>query len=326
VSRSVRITLAILALIAAVIASTRFLGDEPMPRDQLIAKYGTHPSQFLKLPSGSVAHYRDSGGTQALPLILLPAMNDSVYQWEPWSLRLRDKLRIIAVDLPGQGLTVPAAHETYEHDRMVSFVEEFAKALDLQRFAIGGSSFGGLIAARFAIEHPEIVTHLVLVSPAGIVNAESEPPIAMRLAQTPFVRHLLRVVPLRRVFQGYLKGAIGDDALVADTLVDRYWDLNRGRATEQLRRFAVFGASFTGEAQILQDRLREVPAPGLILGGREDKGSPPSSMAAYASYLRDGELIIYDGVGHFAMIEVPDQSAGDARQFFEQHPVSESAH
>jgi len=302
------------------VAAFAFVADREMPREEMVAKYGGVPSQFVALPSGATAHYRDRGDKTSPALVLLPALNDSLYQWERWAAILSDKFRIVTVDLPGQGLTVAAPDEDYSYERVVRFVDEFTTALGLERFALGGNSFGGFMAVHFTIERPQKVTQLVLVSAAGIKNPENRPPTAMVIAQTPVVRELLHVVPMRPVFEGYLKEMIVDDRLVTEALIDRYWDLNRGRATVQLRRLAIVGERFDAEDRFLRDNLGRIDAPTLVLGGKEDNGTPPSTANLYATGIRNARLVLYEGVGHFAMIEAPERSAADVRAFLEQQP------
>lgn len=305
------VAIVILLLIAGVL----FVADREMPREEMVAMYGGPPSQFITLPSGATAHYRDRGHKDAATLVLLPALNDSLYQWEQWSETLSDTFRIVTVDLPGQGLTIAAPDEDYSYERVVGFVDEVTAALGLKRFALGGNSFGGFMAVHYAIERPGNVTHLVLVGAAGIEHADNRPPAVMVIAQTPVVRELLRAVPMRPVFASYLKEMIADDQLVTDALIDRYWDLNRGRATVQLKRLAILGARSDTEDRFLRDHLSEIEAPTLVLGGMEDHGTPPSTAKLYATGVRNGRLILYSGVGHFAMIEKPERSAADVRAF-----------
>jgi pimeloyl-ACP methyl ester carboxylesterase len=315
-----RIAFRVLAIIAVFVAGAAlFVADRQMPRDEMVANYGASPSQFVALPSGANAHYRDWGDKSLPVLVLLPAMNDSLHQWERWAAILSDQYRVVAVDLPGQGLTLSGPDEDYGYESIVAFIDSFTSSLGLERFSLGGNSFGGMMAVHFAIVRPQKVTHLVLVSAAGINNPKSRPPTAMVIAQIPLIREVLRIVPMRPVFAGYLKEMIADDSLVSDALIDRYWNLNRGRATVGLERMSVFARRYAAEDKFIRENLDSIAVPVLVLGGMEDKGSPPSSAEVYATGIPDGRLILYDGVGHFAMLEAPERSANDVRAFFRSH-------
>ena len=80
-----RILLWIVGIIAVLIgAAFLFLGDPEVPRDVLMQKYGQAPSQFVDLPSGAKAHYRDQGNAAGPALVLLHGSNASLHTWEPW--------------------------------------------------------------------------------------------------------------------------------------------------------------------------------------------------------------------------------------------------
>ncbi|EAZ45393.1 hypothetical protein OsJ_30042 [Oryza sativa Japonica Group] len=51
--------------------------------------------------------------------------------------------------------------------------EEWRKAKNLSNFILLGHSFGGYVAAKYALQHPEHVQHLILVGPAGF-SSETE--------------------------------------------------------------------------------------------------------------------------------------------------------
>ena len=56
----------------------------------------------------------------------------------------------------------------YTQEGMAKFVGEFADKLGLKNFALAGNSMGGGVAARFAEEHPDRVTQLILVDAGGL--------------------------------------------------------------------------------------------------------------------------------------------------------------
>jgi 3-oxoadipate enol-lactonase len=81
--------------------------------------------------------------------------------WAPQLQSFARDRRVIAPDLPGFGTA------TYESD-VVDFratIRDAMDAADMQRAALVGTSFGGMIALDFALESPERVSALVLVGP-----------------------------------------------------------------------------------------------------------------------------------------------------------------
>ena len=148
------VLLAVAAIIIAALCGAYFAFDQPdIPRRLLEAKYAGAPSQFVVLKGGARVHYRDRGPRDAPVLVLLHGSNSSLFDWEPWSKILSDRFRVISLDLPGHGLTGAVANGDYSEPGMTVFVEAFADKLGLGRFAIGGNSMGGGVAARFAELH-----------------------------------------------------------------------------------------------------------------------------------------------------------------------------
>lgn len=133
-----------------------FLGirDADISLETLTERYGQAPSQFVTLPSGLVAHYRDQGNAQGPVLLLLHGSNASLYTWEPWAhSELAATYRIISVDLIGHGLSSLSPGHDYSQAAWEGFVEEFVASQGLTRFTLAGNSMGGGIAWRYALSH-----------------------------------------------------------------------------------------------------------------------------------------------------------------------------
>jgi pimeloyl-ACP methyl ester carboxylesterase len=76
---------------------------------------------------------------------------------------LAAKHRVIGVDLQSHGRS-PAADRPMRFETMADDIAALIKQLELERVAIMGFSLGGAVALRTAIQHPELVERLVLVS------------------------------------------------------------------------------------------------------------------------------------------------------------------
>jgi pimeloyl-ACP methyl ester carboxylesterase len=301
------------AIIVIALVGGFFAFSQPdIPRAVLEAKYAGPPSQFVVLRDGARVHYRDRGPRDAPVLLLLHGSNSSLFDWEPWSQILSDKFRVITVDLPGHGLTGAVASGDYSEQGMTIFVKEFADKLGLGRFAIGGNSMGGGVAARFTEEYPNRVTHLILVDAVGMQSQfDDRIPLAFRLARVPVVnRLLLHITPRSLVVEG-LNDAIVRKATLTDTTIDEYWDFARMAGTREatVARFRLPPDSY------VRDHVGAIKTPTLILWGKDDPIIPVAAAHAWAKAIPGSKLIVYPDTGHLPMEEDAPESARDVRAF-----------
>src|SRR5437868_5162540 len=99
------------------------------------------------------------------PLILLHGGFGSVEMFGPNVELLAARHRVIGVDLQSHGRS-PAADRRMRFETMADDIAALIKELELERAAVMGFSLGGGVALRTAIQHPELVGRLVLVSTA----------------------------------------------------------------------------------------------------------------------------------------------------------------
>ncbi len=101
------------------------------------------------------------GGT---PIVVIPGVQGRWEWMKPTIDTLAQRCRVITFSLADE----PTAHATYDASHgFTNYVDQVREALDqagLQKAAICGVSYGGLVAAAFSARHPERVSSLVLVS------------------------------------------------------------------------------------------------------------------------------------------------------------------
>src|SRR5438874_9683283 len=97
------------------------------------------------------------------PLILLHGGFGSVEMFGPNVELLAAGRRVIGVDLQSHGRS-PAADRPMRFETMADDIAELIGSLGLERAAIMGFSLGGAVGLRTAIQHPDLVERLVLVS------------------------------------------------------------------------------------------------------------------------------------------------------------------
>ncbi len=107
-------------------------------------------------------------GVGGVPIILLHGLT-ATRRYVVMGSRLleRSGYRTIAYDARGHGRSTPAPDPTaYSYERLARDLEAVLDASGVPRAALAGASMGAHTALRFALEHPERVAALGLVTPA----------------------------------------------------------------------------------------------------------------------------------------------------------------
>jgi pimeloyl-ACP methyl ester carboxylesterase len=107
------------------------------------------------------------GGT---PLVVLHGARASSAHVLPELGSLVTRRRVIAIDVVGQSPLSEDRRVALGDPAYGPWLHEACAALGLDRFALLGVSFGGLVAAHAARHRPERLTHLALLAPAGFVQ------------------------------------------------------------------------------------------------------------------------------------------------------------
>jgi len=320
ISRIIKIL--VVLVVGALLALFIAYGAFDKSADELRPLYASETSQFLTLPSGATVHYRDEGNAAGPPLLLIHGSNASLHTWEPWVKLLGDDYRVVSLDLPGHGLTGGHESDVYTTAGQVAFVKEFVDVIGLSSFVMGGNSMGGGVTLQYAVTHGDDLRGIIPVSSSGMPrNPDASSPLAFRLASTPGVNQLmLYITPRSMVVEG-LQHAIEDDALVTPAMVDRYYDLTLydGNRAATRARFQGYGSRPAGT---LGEDLKTVSLPTLIIWGENDRLIPVANAHAMAAALPQAKLVIYENVGHIAMEEVAEASAGEVRGFMESLVVA----
>src|ERR1700679_195032 len=227
---AMRILGIVLGLIVLIlIGAWLWLRGPDIPFATLEAKYAQSDSHFVDLPGGYHAHYRENGDPNAPLLVLLHGFGDSFTTWEGWERELKPQFHIISLDFPGHGLTRAPVGTTLSGAGLADFVDAFAAALSLPKFAVAGNSMGGGAAWQLAVRHPQRLNALILVDAAGFPNEKppGEIPLAFRILQYPIGRALLRNIDNRPLIDEGLKTDVYDKSVITPALVDRWAEFQR---------------------------------------------------------------------------------------------------
>ncbi|BCS31696.1 hypothetical protein TBR22_A08990 [Luteitalea sp. TBR-22] len=107
------------------------------------------------------------------PIVLLTRFRGTLDTWDPLFLeQLARDHRVVTLDYPGVGYSSGVLPTDIA--QVAASVHALASTLGLTRYAVLGWSWGGIVAQALLLQHPEAVSHAVLVgtAPPGPGQAE----------------------------------------------------------------------------------------------------------------------------------------------------------
>lgn len=277
---------------------------------ELKSRYAnTVSSGFLEL-DGMNVHYRLEGNpSDSIPLVLIHGTGAMLQTWDGWVDALKTSRRLIRLDLPGYGLTGPQPQNEASARYYARFMALFIERLGYKRCDVAGNSLGGNIAWHMALMGGDRIRQLVLIDAAGYPFRSKSVPIGFRLARLPLLGGFLAKLTPDALFRSSLENVYVNDALVTDSLVQRYADLNRreGNRENFVRRRPALDSLWQQVGQIRQ--------PTLILWGKHDELIPLEVAYRFHRDLPNDTLIVYPNAGHVPMEEIPGQTVADYQRW-----------
>lgn len=271
--------------------------------------------QYLDTGSSPI-HWNDYGGNGPL-MVMVHGLGGSTINWDIIGPRLSDRYRVVALDLPGFGLSPPARDYTlHTHVEAIRvFVEHFS-----QPAIVVGNSLGGLLSEMFAAEYPELVDSLLLIAPATpprFPDPNVNWPMATRLAisSLPGVgvainRHIVNSRTSEQLINESLNRITHRPSRIPLDMIASFVRL------AELRRSMPWGAlaipktgqsirSYFTKPSRFVAMIRRIKAPTLVVQGLADPIVSPTSIEWMCSLRSDWTLIQMEDTGHTPQIDAP---------------------
>jgi pimeloyl-ACP methyl ester carboxylesterase len=256
----------------------------------------------ITLASGLKVRVVESGPADGPPVVLLSGWGGCVYMWRKNLPALAAAgLRVIAVDLKGQGLSdKPLDPAEYTSEKMTAHALEILDALKLKRVRLVGQSMAGKIAADVALAAPERVERLVLIGAVGVGRVRGLTKFGMMPLRT---LDLIEPITARWTFWAFLHRAYGKLAKPTAADVEEYYAATADPAF--IRALFLLLREFDW-ALLTPDELARLTMPVLIVAGSEDHVVDPKRVDRVAARLKDARTLIVPGAGH-----VPNEEAAE---------------
>lgn len=237
--------------------------------------------------NGSRTYYESIGKGRTL-LLIHGAGSDSRI-WVNQLSGLSNKLRVVAIDLPGHGKSEPLKQngiiELYA-DHIASFMKE----IRLDKAVIAGISMGGLIVQQLYLKYPQLFEKLVIVDSAAKISV---PQVVLDLYRNQFEFAVKQLTPL-----SFSKKTLKTNPTMVQRHVQEDLQTNPKVGADDYE--AVSKVDFTTTV----DRIK---TPTLIIEGADDLLIPMSSAQFLHEKIKGSKLEIIPDGGHVNMLEKPDE-------------------
>jgi len=219
---------------------------------------------------------------------------------------LGERFTVYAPDMVGHGFTDAVDFDEAPPQRLaVRHLALLADRLGIEQYSIGGSSYGGLIAALTWFERPERVEKLVLIGTGAVFHPGDEQERTLRGASANATQAMGD--PTLESCRKRLAAICYDPKSVAEEiLLDQLTSYSLpGRFDAYKSTIAGLIATCSSTEHRVYARLEQLAAPTLILTGREDIRASIDLHIEGRRRMPNARLLVFDQCGHLPYLEHP---------------------
>lgn len=234
--------------------------------------------------------YQWDGPADAPPLLLSNSLGTNRHMWAPQIGDLAKHFRVLRYDQRGHGLSdAPAG--SYSLDRLGRDVIELLDALDIASMDFCGLSLGGMTGQWLGIHAPDRLQRLILANTSSYMG----PPANWdaRIAQ-------VRRDGMTSLTQGSIARWFTPDFSAAHP--EEIAPITEMLLTTD--RVGYAGCCAAIRDMDMRRTVRLITAPTLVIGGLQDRSTPPADSEALAATIPNARLVMLDAA-HLSNVECP---------------------
>jgi len=302
---------------AAIVANAEILaaGTAFVP-SAMLSQYLTDKTEHDNPPAGQFIeidgirlHYFERGA--GIPVVLLHGNGTMAQEFEISSLLglAAETYRVLAFDRPGYGYSERPRGQAWTSKEQAHLLSHALKALGIGRAIIVAHSWGTMVAMSLALDHPECVRSMVLLSgyyyptPRLDVLLLSPPAIpvfgdVIRPTISPFIGRLIWPALIRKFFS----------PLPIPTKWEGEFPVWMSLRPSQILASAMETLLMTSEAFWLGQRYHELQMPIILMAGTDDMHvATKVHSERLHDQLPNSKLLLVPQAGHMIHHAVPDQ-------------------
>jgi pimeloyl-ACP methyl ester carboxylesterase len=288
-----------------------YLVDVPKGADvdpATLLAYAAAPGARIITADGVQSVVAEVGDPRDPALLLIHGFGGSTFGYRNVMAPLAARgWHVIAIDLPGFGLSEKSWGRDYSHKAQATFALAVLDQLKVDRAVLLGHSMGGNVISWMLALAPERVAALAYIDAAVAQpksSVSSSPSAAAALLDVPPVRRLARIL-IRSAFTPATFAELLSSAFAVKNTVNRYGLVAGYAASTNLVDWdlALLGIVRDGAKNTLPDSVANLTAaagspPTLILWGRDDSWVPLISGEVLHADLPEAEWVVLPGIGH----------------------------
>ncbi|MEL7297310.1 MAG: alpha/beta hydrolase [Pseudomonadota bacterium] len=243
--------------------------------------------------------YREHGDGPTIVFAADPPVTLEMY--DELFAKFTPKYRVIVMELPGMGFSVPATNFTFRWRETNDDVAQFLRDVAGDGIILAFSCVAGLAAVDLAVRYPELVNKLVLMQTADVAafqrwKAARDP---KRILAKPFIGQFVmkRLAPKR--MPDWFALSVGDKSKVPSLCAC---------SAESMRHGAMWSLASAYQSYMDPNvNLGRPQQPTLALWGLADGSHPPGNEVSAKGMSDNVVYRAFPALGHFSELEDTEQ-------------------
>jgi len=250
---------------------------------------------------GIKTRFVQAGNESNPPLIMFHGTAGSLENFAANIAAHAEHFNCIAFDMIGSGMTAKPDYD-YETEHYVKHVADFFKAMDIKKASIIGLSLGARVASRFAIDHPENVERLILLSATAYFPAR---PIQSDIKSS---RAAAAANPTWDSIREIFKGLFHDEKEIWDDLIATRLSLYSRPDMKQAMShiLALLDPEVYDRNRIPDEDWRTLRAPTLVIAAVDHRDVFLDTARAIAKLIPNVTVFEMKHCSHWPQMEDPD--------------------
>ena len=265
-------------------------------------------SQAVEGGGGTEIRVDSYGPEDARPIVLLHGYSQSRLAWrEQYRSALTEDYRLVVPDLRGHGESGVPRDAYDDPEQWAADVEAVLDSADARDAVLVAWSYAGLVALDYVAERgTDRLAGLVFVDAVASIGTDA-------------------AASLGGEYVGLMGGLTSTDAEESVAACEALVRLCRADEPAPDEFYTDLGYTASVPPHVRdslrsrvvdhEDVLGSLDVPVLLLQGAEDAVVLAETAERYSGMVPDGELMVYDGVGHSPFREVADRFESDLRAF-----------